>query len=118
MTWLLVTTMPSLRRMTPEPSECCSWFCASAPNICQNGSTSWRTTPFAYTLTTAGATVLTTGANDAFMPTALSGTTRGVWKPEPENLFWASWECDGEQAASRAATDKASGKRGFMVAVP
>jgi hypothetical protein len=50
------------------------------------------------------------------MPMALSGTFDGwvrVSLKLPE-YFWASCECDGEQAISRAAADKTTGARKFI----
>ena len=75
MTWLLVTTTPSGRTMTPEPTEPTCWARGPWPNIDQNGS--WtRRTPRAEMLTTAGAAVRTTGAKLAFIANASPGMTR------------------------------------------
>ncbi len=81
-TWWLVTMTPSERTMAPEPSDCSTPGRALKPNICQKGSTCWRTTRRLKTLTTAGAAFLTTGAKDMRMSPALSGMRRsGAAKP-------------------------------------
>src|SRR5258705_11347554 len=76
-TWLLVTMTPSDRTITPEPNEPSMRLRgAPRPKACQKGSTCWRTIRLDEMFTTAGATRLTTGAKDCFMPSALVGATR------------------------------------------
>ncbi len=88
MTWWLVTIRPSGATMTPEPSE--FWMrslgwpkgAASPKNCRKNGSLNsrfWvRTTRRVNTLTTAGAALRTTGANDSWTCSRLWGSARGA----------------------------------------
>ncbi len=110
MTWWLVTITPSERTMAPEPSDCSTPDRGRRPNICQKGSTCWRTTRRLKTLTTAGAAFLTTGEKDMRMSPALAGIRRsGAAKPPctPWALDLPGWP---EQAA-RTAAERAKMRR-------
>src|SRR5690606_632261 len=112
-TWLLVTTTPSARRMTPEPTDSATRARgAPPPNSSQNGSR-WRTSERAEMLTTAGAAVRTTGAKDTFMVFASLGAVRVGWAMSSGTswalVFWGLPQAATNRAATRARRD------GFIV---
>ena len=87
MTWLLVTTMPSARTMTPEPTDWATrWRPWPRPNISKKGSRS-RTSVWAEILTTAGAETSTTGAKEACRSPWVSGARR-VGSASPPSWAW------------------------------
>ncbi len=88
--------------MAPEPSDCSTPSCGRMPNICQNGSTCWRTTRRLKTLTTAGAALRTTGAKDRRISAALAGGRSGVAKP-PCSVAWALDLAGWPEQAARVA---------------
>ena len=115
-TWLLVTMIPSDRTITPDPREPSTRLGGTPmPNICQKGSTCWRTTRLAEMFTTAGAARRTTGAKEAFMFRASEGAARVGWA---RGGGWASDRLVGpEQAASRtkAGTKSRCRRMGFLM---
>ena len=84
MTWLLVTTIPSERTITPDPTDSATraWG-MPPPNSWKKGSACTRCTLRAEILTTAGAAERTTGAKLDFMPPASLGTFRVGWANSP-----------------------------------
>src|SRR5690606_11458230 len=106
MTWLLVTTIPSGRTITPEPMEPVTRDCGPPPNNSKKGSrTCWM--PRAEIFTTAGAASRTTGAKLVFSDPASRGATRGCSAKTPScALVGCGWpQADRIRAAAMASLE-------------
>jgi len=111
MTWLLVTTIPSERTMTPEPTDSATraWG-MPPPKNWKKGSACTRCTLRAEMLTTAGAADRTTGAKLDFIPAASAGAVRVGWANSPS----CALEFEGLPHADRAKAAASTIDRVFM----
>ena len=111
MTWLLVTTIPSERTMTPDPTDSATraWG-MPPPKNWKKGSAWTRCTLRAEILTTAGAAERTTGAKLDFIPAASDGAVRVGWANSPSCAF----ELLGLPHADRAKAAASTIDRVFM----